>query len=619
LKYWLGHGLVVRANFVILWSFLFTIIWFHSAARATDYFVDFASGSDSSDGTSIEHPWQHAPGDPSALGRPLKTVLVGGDVVRFKGGVKYRGSVVAITGGEAGRPIKYLGDDWGPTKAVMVGTEEISLSAHKCTNDPRCFFVDHAEDTYIADLPLQIKPDAEISINDQHMVLSQYPVQPKEILSSPKTDFWPIEARKIVQDSLGWTLLNAGPLPILNNRSIEDMRVVIWGLPNWIHIGDEVNYNKQTGGIHFRSPKFVPFTDRPGFYGLSNHPLFVKSPFSYATISNGRALVFRFPNLQSENLKFEYSVREVGFDIWGRSYLEFKGFDIQGYVGENDPATKGNAFRSQSGTPSDILISSNDISHLKTFGGAIQIIGATNLDIVGNRVSKIKEGNGISFGRASKVNILNNTVDDVALTGIWILNDKDVVVRGNKVTHIKTVHGNGISVYLTNKNIAVENNMITNTSRPITFHGDDSGEPMNLSIVGNLIYAEGEGSVPIASFGKLASDVTIERNILISDTRRGIVINHANQDFHIQQNITGDILPNAKLVKRLIVQNNVLVGNASFGNLQDNNGLQPQLHLRIKAAFDKDDFSDPAICETIGKLIQQAKFAGVGPNYICAK
>ena len=616
-----------KINLIFVFSIIFAVCFFQSAANAIDYFVDFDGGSDSADGTSISHPWQHAPGDPGATSKPLKAVLSGGDVVRFRGGVNYRGSVVALTGGETGRPIKYLGEDWGPGRAAVVGMDEISVPLKKCSSDLRCSFVDHPEDTYIADLPLQLKSNAELNINGHELILSQFPVQPKEILSLPKTDFWPIEARKIVQDSLGWTILNAGPLPILKDIQTEDMRVVIWGLPNWIHIGDQVNYNRQTGGIHFRSPKFVPYTDRPGFYGLSNHPLFIKSQFTYATISNGRALVFRFPNLKGDNVKLEYSVRDVGFDILGRSHLEFKGFDLRGFSGENDAATKGNAFRSQSGTPSDIMISNNNISHLKTFGGAIQIIGATELNIIGNRLSRIKEGNGISFGRSSKVNVLNNTVDEIALAGIWILNDKDVLVSGNKITHIMTVHGNGISVYLTNKNIAVENNMITNTLRPITFHGDDTGEPMHLSIVGNLIYAYGEGSVPIASFGKLASDVTIERNILISDTRRGILINHANQDIHIQQNISDDILPDTKLVQRLVVQNNVLVGNASYGSFQDGNGLIPTLHSRIKSAFDRDDFSDPVICDTINSLKQKAApaatnsspFIGIGPNHICAK
>ena len=627
LNIWSGRYAVRKFNFRLALSIVFAVFFLQSPVNATDYFVDFDGGSDAADGTSITDPWQHAPGDPRATEKPSKAILSGGDVVRFRGGVKYRGSVVAQTGGETGRSIKYLGDDWGPNKAAVVGMDEISVSIKKCTSDVRCAFVAHPEDTYVADLPMQIKPDAEISINGQDLVQSQFPVQPKALWSTPKTDFWPIKFSQIVRDSLGWTILNAGPLTILGNSQPEDMRVLIWGLPNWIHIGDEVNYNNLTGAIHFRSAKFVPFADRLAYYGLSNHPRFVKFPLSFATISNGRALVFRFPDLQGEKIKLEYSVRDVAFDILGRSHLQFEGFDIQGFAGENDVATKGNAFRSRSGSPSDILILNNDISRLKTFGSAIQFLGATDLKIDGNKVSKIKEGYGISLISSSKVNILNNSIDEVGVTGISIINNKDVLVSGNKITHITSIHGNGISVYLSNKNIAVENNMITHSSRPITFHGDKKGEPMNLSFVGNLIYAYGEGSIPIQSWGNLARDVTIERNILISDSRRGVGINKNDRDVRIKQNITEDVFADSKLVQRLNVQNNLLVGNASYGSVQDGNGLLPTLHSRIKFAFDRDDFSDPVICDTINALTQKAApaatnsspFIGIGPNHICAK
>lgn len=613
-----------KVNFICVFSFVFTFYLFQSAANATDYFVDFDGGTDAADGTSITYAWKHAPGDPSATENPLKAVLSGGDVIRFRGGVKYRGSIVVKTGGEVGRPIKYLGDDWGTNKAAVIGMDEISVPVKKCTSDLRCSFVTHPEDTYIADLPMQMKPNAEINIDGQDMVESQFPVQPKALWSTPTTDFWPIKFSQMVQDSLGWTILNAGPLAILGDSQPEDMRVLIWGLPNWIHVGDDVNYNNQTGAIHFSSPKFAPFANRLAYYGLSNHPRFVKSHFSYATISRGRALVFRFPDLKNNKIKLELSVRDVAFDILGRSHLEFKGFDIQGFAGENDVATKGNAFRSRSGTPSDVVISNNDISRLKTFGSAIQFLGATDLKIEGNRVSKIKEGFGISLLSSNKVNISNNFVDEVGVTGISIINNKDVLVSGNKIAHITSIHGNGISVYLSNKNIAVENNMITNSSRPITFHGDKKGEPMNLSFVRNLIYASGEGGIAIQSWGNLAREITIERNILISDSRRGIGVNKADRDVHIQQNITEDIVADAKLVQGLTIQNNVLVGNASYGSVQDGNGLQPQLHLRIKAAFDRDDFSDPVLCETVHALSQKAgaaltKFVGIGPNHICAK
>lgn len=616
-----------RFIFPTVLSVLFAIFVPNSLVNATDYFVDFDNGLDVNAGTSTAHAWKHAPGDPNATANPLKTVLVGGDVVKFRGGVKYRGSVVVQTGGEQGKQITYLGDAWGEKKATIAGMDEISVSLKKCASDSRCFFVDHPEDTFIADLPVQIKPDAEIKIDGQDFVQSQFPVQPKSLWSTPVTDFWPIKFSQMVQDSLGWTIINAGPLAVLGDSQPEDMRVLIWGLPNWIHIGEEVNYSNQTGSIHFSSPKFSPFVNRLAYYGLSNHPRFVKSSFSFATISGGHSLVFRFPDLKVDKIDLEYSARDVAFDILGRSHLVFKGFEVAGFSGKNDVASKGNAFRSRSGTPSDVLISNNDISRLKTFGSAIQILGATDLRIDGNRVSKIKEGYGISLLSSANVKITNNSIDEVGITGISVINNKDVLVSGNRISHIASIHGNGISVYLSNRNVAVENNFISTSTRPITFHSDKKGQPMNLSFVGNLIYASGEGSIPIQSWGNLARDVKIMNNILISDTRRGIGINRADLDVQIKNNITDDVIADAKLIQRLVVQNNVLVGNASFGGVEDGNNLNPLLHSRIKSAFDKNDFSDPVICETVAKIMGKAvtaatgasSFSGIGPDRLCAR
>lgn len=58
-------------------------------ARATQYFVDYSTGSDSAAGTSTSVPWKHCPGDPSATSTASSTSLSAGDTVFFKGGVSY--------------------------------------------------------------------------------------------------------------------------------------------------------------------------------------------------------------------------------------------------------------------------------------------------------------------------------------------------------------------------------------------------------------------------------------------------------------------------------------------------------------------------------------------------
>ena len=90
------------------------------------YFVDFAAGSDAADGKAQTTAWKHAPGDANAMGGPAAATLAAGDVVLFKGGVHYLGSIKIAASGTSGAPIVYDGGSrgtWGTGLAVIDGEE----------------------------------------------------------------------------------------------------------------------------------------------------------------------------------------------------------------------------------------------------------------------------------------------------------------------------------------------------------------------------------------------------------------------------------------------------------------------------------------------------------------
>jgi Right handed beta helix region len=90
------------------------------------YFVDFDAGSDSADGKSAQTPWKHSPGDSSATGVAASTSLASGDVVVFKGGVRYKGSIDVPASGTAAARIVFDGNStgtWGTGLAVIDGEE----------------------------------------------------------------------------------------------------------------------------------------------------------------------------------------------------------------------------------------------------------------------------------------------------------------------------------------------------------------------------------------------------------------------------------------------------------------------------------------------------------------
>ena len=85
------------------------------------YYVDFESGSDSNDGFSTATPWKHSPGDDNAIGNPASTTLTAGDIVYFKKGVTYRGTITSSWSGQDGNPITYTTINWGTGNATIDG------------------------------------------------------------------------------------------------------------------------------------------------------------------------------------------------------------------------------------------------------------------------------------------------------------------------------------------------------------------------------------------------------------------------------------------------------------------------------------------------------------------
>jgi len=108
-----GLGVLIAVQLVIV-----------PALFATDFYVDFTGGSNLNDGTSILMPWKHCPGDSVATNRAASATLSPGDVVHFKGGVPYLGTINFQWSGSSGSPIAYDGNSsgsWGAGKAIIDG------------------------------------------------------------------------------------------------------------------------------------------------------------------------------------------------------------------------------------------------------------------------------------------------------------------------------------------------------------------------------------------------------------------------------------------------------------------------------------------------------------------
>jgi len=101
-----------------------------SNAMAATYYIDFDSGNNEADGTTPATAWKHSPGDNNATGQPKGVKLQPGDILRYKGGVQYRGEIAFrnLKGAE-GKPIVFDGNadgSYGEGPAILDGSKRIT-------------------------------------------------------------------------------------------------------------------------------------------------------------------------------------------------------------------------------------------------------------------------------------------------------------------------------------------------------------------------------------------------------------------------------------------------------------------------------------------------------------
>lgn len=116
------------------------------SAQSATYYVDFAGGSDSNNGTSTNTPWKHCPGDFAATANAAISLLAG-DTVNFKSGVvyydtpltnvsdylAYASTIVCVTAGTTNSRVVFQGDpDWGTGGyAILDGAGEQGIYTNR--------------------------------------------------------------------------------------------------------------------------------------------------------------------------------------------------------------------------------------------------------------------------------------------------------------------------------------------------------------------------------------------------------------------------------------------------------------------------------------------------------
>lgn len=120
---------MVKRLFIIALILDLVFLWpsmvLGAACGTGPFYVDYVDGVDTQAGTSTGTAWKHAPGDAGA-GNNANCTLAADNIVYFKGGVEYLGTITVNASGTAGHPIVFNGNSagtWGTGRAIIDGKD----------------------------------------------------------------------------------------------------------------------------------------------------------------------------------------------------------------------------------------------------------------------------------------------------------------------------------------------------------------------------------------------------------------------------------------------------------------------------------------------------------------
>ena len=578
------------------------------------YYIDFDKGSDSAAGTSQNAPWRHAPGDPQASGMPAKVALVPGDTILFRAGVVYRGSIPIKASGAPGRPITYSGQGWGTGRAIISGRDTVNAPLRPCSTLPLCAKLPNADRLAVFDLPAPVSSSDQIVLDGRILRLAQSPKPKDPFLFDDTSNYVEAKLNELVPmaDGRTWRLQNDFIKKNLGEDGVGDLLVLVLGYPNVITSGPATTYDPNTSTSLFQPLKFRRNEKSPVVFSLANHPRLISQPDEYATIERGTKVIVHAPVSAA---KLEVSRRAWCFTSVGQKNIAIKGFEIEGFA---DGAQGGGGSALAVRDVTDLLFDGNDVHDLHNWagGGAVSGQPLSGLAVTNNSFRDLPHGSGIRIGKAVDSRIVKNTFDKIGRTGVMVMNSERVLVDRNSLRHLYGSHGNGMSIYLDNRDVTISNNLVSESTRAVTFHGSNNpAVANNIVFRANLFKGNNPGSSALQSWGSQTNGVVIERNVLLVDNSAyALRLSGRDRNVVVRQNVIdgyqGYPMP---LSADTVIEGNIFVSDSRASTR--GNDVETSYRKAADSLFNETGSPDPKICKFLMSGAQTPM--GIGPNDTC--
>lgn len=512
---------------ILLYILIVTL--YISEIIAQTYYVDFESGSDSSDGLTTSTAWKHAPGDENATDIPAAVVLGSGAIVMFKGGIAYHSTITMKHGGSPGSCITYKGDGWGTEKAIIDGTDVLETDWTACQSAEEIFENPNWQNIHYTAYTGEISPFNQIFENGDRAYIAQTPNMTDPFWDDRINEYFTILNGNITRTSLiDDIFLTQSTSNYWNGAYIQ-----IWVRPNIISIQKVNAFDPASRTIYFDSlSSSAIYGDRDQYYSMVNHVSAIDRPGEYVIDENNKEIYY-WPYGNINDCILSVSKRNYGIAINGCSNICIEGFKIQGNTSDGAARAIWNN-RTWGESAQNIIIKNNEITYIRTRDGRKGAITLSNVDgaiIENNNIHDCQRNSGILIG-AKNVTIRNNRINKIGYKGIWAMGSEQLQILNNTILECEGTHGNPISIFTTTNSLTA-NNFLQSTGEVYTFEDNVNTIVHNNIFLGILNGGEETGTNIIRKNAD-ASDyqgyqgytIITNNTLLYSNTNNAIAISY---------------------------------------------------------------------------------------------
>jgi parallel beta-helix repeat protein len=507
------------------------------------YYIDFAGGDDTNDGTCRDTAWQHAPGDPNATAVPAAVTLAPGWTVMFRGGVVYRGTIAIPADGADGAPLVYKGDGWGPDRAVLDGSEPLASGWTRCASAAECGDSPAWADVWFRDVP-DIEAWSAFYEGDAFLWPAQDPNPPDRLFFDNTTGYRVVPPGSAEISLTATALMDATYFTQPDAAYWDGAWIAAWRVPNVVVFSPITAYDPATHTVTIDLGG-DPYTDRDAYYSVLNHLALLDQPGEFVVDDAAdRVWVRPLGSGDPGALGVAVSRQGIGFDLDGHAWVTIEGFRIQKYFAVLDGYGAGAGVtnvRTWETTAVHDVVRNNEVTLLRSMAGAAAITGGdADFLVQDNFIHENMKSIGVLSG-GTDVEIRGNRVERNGRQGIWFMGAQRGIIAGNTVADTLGPHSNGISVYLGSADVLVAGNVVTRSNAALTLQ-----DSSNVTVLGNVFLGNGRDGPVVADWGGVTGTFAFLHNAVVGSA------NHCGLQIPDDETATVN------------VRNNILDGGGGF-------------------------------------------------------